>query len=224
VHSQRGLLRQAHGGGDVPRRIHGLRSVTLDNSGGRAGASYGRGASRQRRRPRREPEGSSARAGLLSTRRRRPRSGSPRPTIRSRKTSWSSTASSRSRAPVGPVVAAARSWGPVENIAGKEGVGIDLSTTVDRREYGLNWNAPLPKGGFAVEKRGHAPRSPRAREGGVVVRVRESPEACGPGLPQHQSPSVVAAQVVPPPHELEIFNGLSGRPAIRRRRGHGSGA
>jgi polyisoprenoid-binding protein YceI len=41
--------------------------------------------------------------------------------------------------------------GPVENIAGREGIGIDLSTTVDRREYGLNWNAELPKGGFAVE-------------------------------------------------------------------------
>jgi len=41
--------------------------------------------------------------------------------------------------------------GPVENIAGREGVGIELSTTVDRRDYGLNWNAKLPKGGFAVE-------------------------------------------------------------------------
>jgi polyisoprenoid-binding protein YceI len=41
--------------------------------------------------------------------------------------------------------------GPVQNIAGREGVGIDLSTTVDRRDYGLNWNAELPKGGFAVE-------------------------------------------------------------------------
>ena len=41
--------------------------------------------------------------------------------------------------------------GPVENVAGKEGIGVDLSTTVDRRDYGLNWNAPLPKGGFAVE-------------------------------------------------------------------------
>jgi polyisoprenoid-binding protein YceI len=41
--------------------------------------------------------------------------------------------------------------GPVENIAGREGVGIELSTTVDRRDYGLNWNAELPKGGFAVE-------------------------------------------------------------------------
>jgi polyisoprenoid-binding protein YceI len=50
-----------------------------------------------------------------------------------------------------PVVARGTIVGPVENIAGKEGVGLDLSTTVDRREYGLNWNAPLPKGGFAVE-------------------------------------------------------------------------
>lgn len=50
-----------------------------------------------------------------------------------------------------PVQARGTIVGPVQNIAGNEGVGIDLSTTVDRREYGLNWNAELPKGGFAVE-------------------------------------------------------------------------
>ena len=39
---------------------------------------------------------------------------------------------------------------PVENIAGREGVGLELSTIVDRTEFGLNWNADLPKGGVAV--------------------------------------------------------------------------
>lgn len=29
-------------------------------------------------------------------------------------------------------------------------VGIELEAIVDRTEYGLNWNAPLPKGGFAL--------------------------------------------------------------------------
>ena len=33
------------------------------------------------------------------------------------------------------------------NIAGAEVVGFDLETTVDRREYGLNWQAELPRGG-----------------------------------------------------------------------------
>jgi polyisoprenoid-binding protein YceI len=41
--------------------------------------------------------------------------------------------------------------GPHEDIAGNEKIGIELETVVDRREYGLDWNAPLPKGGFAVE-------------------------------------------------------------------------
>jgi polyisoprenoid-binding protein YceI len=50
-----------------------------------------------------------------------------------------------------PVEAHGTIVGPVENVAGKDGIGIDLSTKVDRREYGLNWNAELPKGGFAVE-------------------------------------------------------------------------
>lgn len=41
--------------------------------------------------------------------------------------------------------------GPVVDIADTEKLGIDLEATVDRRHFGLNWNAPLPKGGFAVE-------------------------------------------------------------------------
>jgi polyisoprenoid-binding protein YceI len=41
--------------------------------------------------------------------------------------------------------------GPVVDIADQEKLGIDLETKVDRTEFGLNWNAPLPKGGFAVE-------------------------------------------------------------------------
>jgi polyisoprenoid-binding protein YceI len=39
---------------------------------------------------------------------------------------------------------------PVENIAGKVGIGLDLATTVDRTDFDLNWNAELPKGGVAV--------------------------------------------------------------------------
>ena len=31
-----------------------------------------------------------------------------------------------------------------------EKVGLELEAIVDRTEYGLNWNAPLPKGGFAL--------------------------------------------------------------------------
>jgi len=33
------------------------------------------------------------------------------------------------------------------NIGGSDVVGLDLEATVDRREYGLNWQAQLPKGG-----------------------------------------------------------------------------
>jgi polyisoprenoid-binding protein YceI len=41
--------------------------------------------------------------------------------------------------------------GPHEDIVGNEKVGVELETVVDRREFGLEWNAPLPKGGFAVD-------------------------------------------------------------------------
>jgi polyisoprenoid-binding protein YceI len=41
--------------------------------------------------------------------------------------------------------------GPVAHPAGGERIGIDLETPVDRTEFGLNWNAPMPRGGVAVE-------------------------------------------------------------------------
>jgi polyisoprenoid-binding protein YceI len=34
--------------------------------------------------------------------------------------------------------------------SGNERIGVDLETIVDRTAYGLDWNAPLPKGGFAL--------------------------------------------------------------------------
>ena len=39
---------------------------------------------------------------------------------------------------------------PHANIGGVEGIGIELETVIDRTAFGLNWNAPLPKGGFAL--------------------------------------------------------------------------
>lgn len=36
---------------------------------------------------------------------------------------------------------------------GNERVGIDLETVVDRTEWGLDWNAPIPGGGFLLPDR-----------------------------------------------------------------------
>ncbi len=38
---------------------------------------------------------------------------------------------------------------PHEGFAGL-GIGVTLETIIDRTAFGLNWNAPLPKGGFAL--------------------------------------------------------------------------
>src|ERR1700712_5113772 len=40
--------------------------------------------------------------------------------------------------------------GPHEDIAGNTKLGITLETVIDRTKFGLEWNAPLPKGGFAL--------------------------------------------------------------------------
>jgi len=40
---------------------------------------------------------------------------------------------------------------PHVDIAGNDKIGVELEAVIDRREFGLLWNAPLPKGGFALE-------------------------------------------------------------------------
>ncbi len=47
-------------------------------------------------------------------------------------------------------VTARGTYGAGENMRGAKVVGFDLEARVDRREYGLNWQAPLPSGGEAL--------------------------------------------------------------------------
>lgn len=46
-----------------------------------------------------------------------------------------------------PVTATGTVAGPVQHPAGHTAVGFELTADVDRTEFGLNWNAPLPQGG-----------------------------------------------------------------------------
>jgi polyisoprenoid-binding protein YceI len=50
-----------------------------------------------------------------------------------------------------PVVARGNVSGPHVDIAGSDKLGVELEATIDRREFGLEWNAPLPQGGFALD-------------------------------------------------------------------------
>jgi polyisoprenoid-binding protein YceI len=49
-----------------------------------------------------------------------------------------------------PVTATGRLAGPVVTLGDVEKIGVDLETKIDRHAVGLEWNAPLPKGGFAL--------------------------------------------------------------------------
>jgi polyisoprenoid-binding protein YceI len=49
-----------------------------------------------------------------------------------------------------PVTLRASVTGPVTDPYGKERYGLALETVIDRTEFGLAWNAPLPGGGFAL--------------------------------------------------------------------------
>jgi polyisoprenoid-binding protein YceI len=49
-----------------------------------------------------------------------------------------------------PITATGILIGPAVKFGDVEVVGVELHTTVNKNDFGLNWNAPLPKGGFAI--------------------------------------------------------------------------
>jgi polyisoprenoid-binding protein YceI len=49
-----------------------------------------------------------------------------------------------------PVVLQGSLLGSGPDLAGNERIGLELVGTVDRTEFGLDWNAPLPAGGFLL--------------------------------------------------------------------------
>ena len=49
-----------------------------------------------------------------------------------------------------PIKATGIIIGPAVTFGDVEVLGLELQTTVDKNDFGLNWNAPLPKGGFAI--------------------------------------------------------------------------
>jgi polyisoprenoid-binding protein YceI len=49
-----------------------------------------------------------------------------------------------------PLEARGTITGPHETLGGAIKIGVTLEAAIDRTKYGLNWNAPLPKGGFAL--------------------------------------------------------------------------
>ena len=49
-----------------------------------------------------------------------------------------------------PVVARGTISDPHITLGDVEKIGVELEAVIDRTLFGLNWNAPLPKGGFAL--------------------------------------------------------------------------
>jgi polyisoprenoid-binding protein YceI len=49
-----------------------------------------------------------------------------------------------------PIHATGTVNGPTEDFAGNTRLGFAFETTIDRTDFGLNWNADLPKGGRAL--------------------------------------------------------------------------
>jgi polyisoprenoid-binding protein YceI len=55
------------------------------------------------------------------------------------------------RGKTAPVELSGTFAGPVDDAYGKERIGLDLETTVNRHDFGVSWNADLPGGGTMVD-------------------------------------------------------------------------
>jgi polyisoprenoid-binding protein YceI len=49
-----------------------------------------------------------------------------------------------------PITATGTIAGPAQYFDGNDRIAIELETVVDRTEFGINWNAPIPSGGNAL--------------------------------------------------------------------------
>jgi polyisoprenoid-binding protein YceI len=49
-----------------------------------------------------------------------------------------------------PITGTGTIVGPTEDPYGNQKIGLELETVVDRTKFGLNWNAPMPKGGSVL--------------------------------------------------------------------------
>jgi polyisoprenoid-binding protein YceI len=49
-----------------------------------------------------------------------------------------------------PIHATGTIAGPTDDFMGNTKIGLALETTIDRTQFGLNWNADLPRGGKAL--------------------------------------------------------------------------
>lgn len=50
----------------------------------------------------------------------------------------------------GPITASGTYQAPIEDPYGSERAALEITATVDRREWSMDWQAPLPKGGDAL--------------------------------------------------------------------------
>lgn len=50
-----------------------------------------------------------------------------------------------------PITAIGTLEGPAQDFMGNTRLGFTLETTIDRTDYGVNWNAELPSGGTALQ-------------------------------------------------------------------------
>ena len=99
---------------------------------------------------RRDPRRARPVARLLRYRALSRSSASSRPPSRPTATSWSSEGDLTIKDVTKPVELEGRFVGAGVDPYGNDRIGIELAGTVDRTEFGLNWNAPLPGGDFLL--------------------------------------------------------------------------
>src|SRR5262249_2251317 len=97
--------------------------------------------------------------------------------------------------------------GPAVALGDTERLGLELETRIDRTEFGLTWNAPLPKGGFAVGDEVRITAHLEVVKEAEVVRVLAISGSLRGG--SHNTMLLrAAAALAPEGVEVELYDGL----------------
>ena len=131
-----------------------------------------------------------------------------------------------------PVEARGTITDPHEDTLGDiDKVGLELEAIIDRTEFGLNWNAPLPKGGFALANDVKLIGRARARARGVAaMRVLGISGSPARGTRTTRGSSGRRRDCCRPGPSWSMFDGLKAIPPFdeddehRARAGRGRGA
>jgi chromate reductase len=110
-----------------------------------------------------------------------------------------------------PVTVTGTVTAPIVDPYGNDRIGLNLTTKIDRTDFGIDWNNPLPSGEPSLAKRCHGPRRAAVREAGRRNELVTQILGISGSLRRDSYNTALlraAGEAAGPDVELELYDGL----------------